>query len=407
MKTAARCAHLRCVLPFALCAMGGLAWLAGGRTLLGPLASLLLPLAASLALSRRHAFAAALLYYLIGSISIPGAIAGYWASSGTEAQIMPLGMLAWLGASTLLALPWALGRAWQGRLCALALTALPPLGVIGWLSPLNAAGVLFPGTQPGLAWLGVVATVGLIAGIRTPAIIMSAGALSLSLNMPLALQTTPAPGPLPGWRGVNTAVLPAGADVAKTIAAQQEIISTAIAAGGLAPSAPRVLVLPESVLENWLPGTREQFALAVPPGQTWLIGAQDGRRNAVVAVQAGKAGAPVTLAAGLLLGGNWRPWDARTLVPAWWQAVFRVNSQRVWAALCVEQLQPWTWLEALAQSPTVILAMSNDWWAARGSFALPIEAASTRAWARLMHVPIVWAQNQPDGSRPYPRRVLR
>jgi hypothetical protein len=36
------------------------------------------------------------------------------------------------------------------------LTALPPLGIIGWASPFLSAGVLFPGT----AWLGLMCPFG-------------------------------------------------------------------------------------------------------------------------------------------------------------------------------------------------------------------------------------------------------
>ena len=72
------------------------------------------------------------------------------------------------------------------------------------------------------------------------------------------------------------------------------------------------------------------------------------------------------------------------------------------AALCVEQVQPWTWFEAILQRPDVILAMSNGWWASGteglsprvGAAGLAIERASSRAWARLMGLPVVWAGNQ-------------
>src|SRR5208283_4583627 len=68
-----------------------------------------------------------------------------------------VGLLLCLTAAVLLALPWGLlftrGRgkaALSVPLCVL-LTAIPPLGVIGWASPLLSAGVLFPGSK----WLGL------------------------------------------------------------------------------------------------------------------------------------------------------------------------------------------------------------------------------------------------------------
>jgi hypothetical protein len=41
----------------------------------------------------------------------------------------------------------------------------------------------------------------------------------------------------------------------------------------------------------------------------------------------------------------------------------------------------------------LILAMNNAWWSPPGSFAPKIQAASTRSWARLMNVPVIWASN--------------
>ena len=67
------------------------------------------------------------------------------------------GVLAWLIATLILATPltlaWTQNRAalaWRMPL-ALMSAAVPPIGLIGWASPLTAAGMLFPGT----AWLGM------------------------------------------------------------------------------------------------------------------------------------------------------------------------------------------------------------------------------------------------------------
>jgi len=76
-----------------------------------------------------------------------------------------------------------------------------------------------------------------------------------------------------------------------------------------------------------------------------------------------------------------------------------IQEHRAWAALCVEQVQPWTWLEALWQRPDVILAMSNDWWAPEGNAAPEIQTASALAWARLMGVPLVGAVNRSWSQR--------
>jgi hypothetical protein len=274
---------------------------------------------------------------------------------------------------------------WRSLLFALTATALPPLGVIGWLSPLNAAGMLFPG----MGWIGLALAVGpmlaMHSALSVPAgqgrprlfvgaswwTLLSAAIVAIGANV----LSRPASAPL-GLVGVQTHILPSKGNVLRAIQNNQSIIDAGLAQGMGA----RVVVFPEAVLENWLPGTRQQFAEAVPPGQLWLIGAQAGKSDAVVAVSHGRATAtPLAKAAGLLLGGDWQPWRKDTLRPAWWQHVFNLGGERVWASLCVEQVQPWTWIESMWQGSTVILAMSNAWWAPRGSAAPGIQEASTKA----------------------------
>ena len=407
-----------------LAVAGSLAWLLGGTSFYGPLFSILLPIATSISPSKKLAFKTALVYYLIGSVSINGAITGYYGPGHAV-----LSAAAWIGASAALALPWTLGRSWLGRLFALTVTAVPPLGFIGWLSPLNAAGVMFPGAGFfGLAFLTTLLTclpLSLTAAPATPKTTpknspapMTPASIQWHLTLLLQIiaiygisngfytclsskKTAPPPA---NWIALNTRLPPARGNLQIIIANKQTLIE----AGQAEPSA-RVIVFPEAVLDGWLPGTRQQFSLAVPSGQTWLIGAQMRlpRKpdtaptptikpvNAVVAVEQNTARPePVAVAAGLLLGGNWRPWSAEGLRPAT-QHAFELAGERVWTSLCVEQLQPWTWIQALSENPSLILAISNSWWSTPNSYAPKIQIASAKAWALLMDRPILFAINQP------------
>ncbi|OIQ97819.1 hypothetical protein GALL_201440 [mine drainage metagenome] len=375
----------------ALGAIPGLAWILGGAGPIGPLFSILLVAAVAAGRNPVERLMAALAYYATGCWPIVGAVAGYWGTGHAG-----VGFLAWAACSVALAMPWALAAHWPSLLFALAATALPPLGVVGWLSPLNAAGMLFPG----MGWIGLALAVGtmlamhsVLTGHGRPGVFADISRSMLLLAVIVAIganvlaSSASAP---PGWVGVQTHILPSMGNVLRTIQNNQSIIDTGLAQGKGA----KVVIFPEAVLENWLPGTRQQFAEAVPPRQIWLIGAQVGRSDAVVAVTHGRATTmPLTKAAGLLLGGDWQPWRRNTLRPAWWQHVVNLGGERVWAALCVEQVQPWTWIEALWLRPAVILAMSNAWWSAPGSPAPAIQRASARAWARLMAVPVVTAAN--------------
>jgi hypothetical protein len=369
----------------------GSAWLWGGTTLAGPALSLTLLLWVALGRSALERFLVALAYYLTGCWPIVGAVLGYWG-----VQHLGVALTAWWAAALVLATPWTLPPRWGGLLAALLLTALPPLGVIGWLSPLNAVGVLFPAT----GWIGLLAML-ILAGVLPLALRNEGGArhalLPLLVMVVLAnaiALVKPAAGldmTIPqGWVGIQTRIKPDDGSVPAGIANNQAVIAAGLDQGRGA----RVVVFPEAILPDWYDGTRVQFASAVPPGQVWLLGVQTGGRDAVVEVRTGRAvKLPRATAAGLLLGGDWQPWNPRTLHPTWWQKAFELDGQRVWAALCVEQVQPWTWLEAMWQQPTVILAQSNAWWSHRSPAAPKIQAACTRAWTRLMGVPVVTSVN--------------
>ena len=369
-------------------ALLGCCWLLGDG-LWGPLAScVLVPLVAA---QRRplERWIAALGYYAAGSVPVVAAVMGYWG-----ADHVALGVAAWLGSSLLLSAPWALAGRWPGALGALALTALPPLGVIGWLSPLNAAGVLFPG----LGWIGLgLLCLGFIAMYasahrRRIAILTVIGSVAIASNL-LYVE----PSPPSGWIGVHTHLAPSRGDMLEAIRNNERLIDARILQGKGA----QVVIFPEAILDDWWPGTRQQMSMAVPAGQLWILGADTRSSDAVVRATQGDADVePLVRSAGLILGGNWLPWSSETLQPAWWQRLFVIEGRRVWAALCVEQLQPWTWLEAMIQRPDAILAMSNGWWARAAGAPIPagaglaIERASVRAWARLLHLPVVWATNQ-------------
>lgn len=388
----ARSTTLRVLCTFSGGAILGTSWLLSDA-LLGPCASfVLIPLVAG---QRGPAgrFTAASGYYVCGSAPIVAAVVGYWG-----ADHVALGVAAWLAASLLLAAPWSLAAGYGSALGALALTALPPLGVIGWLSPLNSTGVLFPGTGwIGLCLLciGIVVVYGRVRAHRAHVVALAAlGLIALTSNL---IYREPAPPS--GWRGVTTDLKPARGNVFDAIQNNQRAIRAGIAQGQGA----RIVVFAEAILDDWRPGTRQQFSLAVPSGQLWILGTDTDSSDAVVTATRGQVSArPRTRSAGLILGGNWLPGSGQTLQPAWWQPVFSVEDRRVWAALCVEQLQPWTWLEAMLQRPDVVLALSNGWWAdtpatawlPAGAAGLAVEHASSRAWTRLMHWPVVWAVNQ-------------
>ena len=98
--------------------------------------------------SRAHGYICALTYYLA---ALHGLIVVSRNFFGPESGLLN-GVCLWMFSAGLLSLPWLF--AWSSRPAAalwrvpLALLAsvIPPLGLIGWASPVAAAGLVFPGT---------------------------------------------------------------------------------------------------------------------------------------------------------------------------------------------------------------------------------------------------------------------
>lgn len=147
------------------------------------------------------------------------------------------------------ALPWLLlwsetprPKAWTLP-AALALTALPPVGFIGWVNPLTAAGVLFPG----LGFVGLAClVVGLVLAVlrRWPAVAILAS-VAVASNI-VALQAKPEPW-VSAWSGQDTAFARLQTAAAPNFLAEgQRMAQVLMIAGQLQPG--RVLVMPETVL---------------------------------------------------------------------------------------------------------------------------------------------------------------
>ena len=110
-------------------------------------AALLLPLLWAAAPSRWTAGAVVLAYYLVASRGLPVGAGIFFAVT----EPAWFGWCLWVVTAAINAGVWTL--AWRrdprrraiGAVVALVVTALPPVGLIGWTNPLTAAGLWFPG----------------------------------------------------------------------------------------------------------------------------------------------------------------------------------------------------------------------------------------------------------------------
>src|SRR5947208_3072069 len=129
-------------------AIGMIAW--RGQLWAIPL-SILLPCLIAVQPTRSTAGATSFTYYAAASLPVIGISKAYWPSSEASAVFM------WMAAAAVLSVPWFLCwtqleslRPWSVAI-AVALSAVPPICIIGWASPLLSAGVLFPDS----AWFGI------------------------------------------------------------------------------------------------------------------------------------------------------------------------------------------------------------------------------------------------------------
>src|SRR5260370_603297 len=161
-------------------AIGLLAW--RGQLWAIPL-SIVVPCLIAVQPTRSTAGATSFAYYAAASLPVIGVAKAYWPSSEASAVFM------WMAAAALLSVPWLFCwtrleslRPWTAAI-AVALSAAPPICIIGWASPPLSAGVLLPDS----AWLGIAAALalpGFLIHKRTRLVaLVVASAASVFLNI--------------------------------------------------------------------------------------------------------------------------------------------------------------------------------------------------------------------------------
>ena len=91
--------------------------------------------------------------------------------------------------------------------------------------------------------------------------------------------------------------------------------------------------------------------------------------------------------------GMWRPFtNTGATLRLSSPAVMRIADQTAAVVICYEQLIPWPTLTAFLDRPTMMIAIANQFWVA-GTAIPKVQRNTVRAWARLFHVPVVFAFN--------------
>jgi hypothetical protein len=376
--------------------------------------------------SRRAAYVSALSYYA-GALwpLIPGA------KNFFGPGVSPFVAFAfWAVAALLLALPWplvwsrnarqALWRAPAG----LALTVIPPLGIIGWASPLTAAGFLFPAT----GWSGL-----LLCALLTGALAIwpKQAAIAGVCIAAAANLTHPAEPPVRAdWKAINThfgSIAHGATDFLAEYQAAEEIQREAVAARAA------VIVFPETVVPYWTTSTdafwQQTLAELKASGKTVLIGARIPTSapasnpvydfSAELAILRHASLLPLTHSPeaekwsstyfnGLVIrGGQAGIFEQRIPVPvAMWNPFRRdsapvrllgpgtipIAGKRAAILICYEQLVTWPVLISMLREPNILVGVANDYWAADTTIPR-FQRSAVKSWARLFGIPYVLAVN--------------
>ena len=163
----------------------------------------------------------------------------------------------------------------------------------------------------------------------------------------------------------------------------------------------RVVVFPETVVSNWNDATEAfwggTFESLKREGKTILVGANvsDARSrhyfNSIVIRGANRRRdflqrIPIPIA-------MWTPGSDRG-VPLQLEApgTLWLAGRRAAVLICYEQLLIWPAITSFKEHPTLLLGTANDYWADSTTVS-QIQRACLTSWARLFHIPMLWAEN--------------
>jgi hypothetical protein len=339
---------------------------------------------------RWHAALVAAGYYGGASSLLIPASKAFFGPSVTLAESLALWTLGTALLASPFALLWSANRmaiAWRLPVAIVA-SVPPPLGIVGWASPLTAAGVLFPGS----GWAGIVLL--LAAGValcmhKSAVLALLALAAVFNLSHP-GLPTAPR-----GWQGMDTRF--GGLGFEGTPGLEEFRAARQIQRRADVPA--RVVAFPETAIPSWTEATdllwHPFLRQLANQGKTIVVGARFPRGSGIengLVLRGAENGTflqriPVPF-------GMWLPFGSQsaTMRP-FGPAMIRIAGETVAPLICYEQFLTWPILTAALHRPTVLFAPSNLYWA-KGTQMRARQRALVRAWSRLFSIGVVAAVNE-------------
>ena len=306
------------------------------------------------------------------------------------------GVLLWLSAS--LSFTFVFGVVWTRKhekrrwmvILGTLIMSVPPFGIVGWASPLTAAGMMFPGT--GFAGLlALILLIFFLGDARYWKIALPI-ALFFGLAGPLWGKT---PLPPENWSSTQTDILyGAGPDDYDN---QYRILKEN--AAHLRGKENRLVILPEGAT-GWSNRTSQRaWKSETEFTNTSVLGGAEKRlksgqaENLMVYIDADnyqilyrqRMPVPVSM---------WRPWSKHGTRATFYETpVFDLDGQIVAPLICYEQLLIWPIIQSAVYNPDVIIGISNNWWASETNIP-DIQKVTLLAWARLFNTKLAIGFNQ-------------
>ena len=385
---------MKAVCAIALSALCGMAW---GHDLSGLIGTaIMIPLLWNLAKTRMIAGAGVLAFYLVTSRGIPFGAGIFFAETAPKWCAWAM----WAAESMINTAPWCLlwsksqKRRLYGLPLALLITAVPPLGIVGWTNPLMAAGVFFPG----MGYVGIALFVGLLVALaaRSPKVSAALFTVAAIINIATA-DATPDFRARETWAGIDTEFTGDNsfATLYRRINALQRIADEA------QPGS--VVILPESFLGDYSPASHTVLSKISEQlkqkNSTVIAGAQRPSsisgdyqiENVLLALGADEGHAIVQRVP--VPFGMWKPWTNNGFKAEWLgNGLTTIHSRVVAGLICYEELLVWPVMLSMRHSPSVLVGAANDWWA-RDTSIPAIQRQSLKLWGRLFAVATVGATN--------------
>ncbi len=346
--------------------------------------SIIFPVLLFRAESRLTAFLVALFYQMGASRSLAIGAAKFYGDD------LFFGLIIWAAGNALTALVYAglWHRKQRFRLLlipvATVLTALPPLGVLGWASPLTAAGIIFPGA--GLA--GFLYLIGLYAALAAPA----SGATKLFAILSIYCMITAKTPKESGIEGLSTSFHRTEDHGAEDYGRQTKLIGMAAKSKG------KILLFPENIVSGGWTSVSEKLWQKASSQRTIIVGAtvlepgdNDGKLNVMAIMENRKTSYYVQRQP--IPFSMWRPFLTNGYEASWFaNPTVNVGGKSTAFLICYEGFLVWPIVHSYIAGAERIAAAGNYWWT-DGRDIPTIQHSIIRSWSRLFSIPYSVAVN--------------